>query len=124
MCSAHPPKKDLPKFEGLTVEQEDYYQQCARAQVGAILHDRHRNHELFSKELMEHVEPDFIPSPPTTPERRRQKRQKQPARTKAAAASSRREAVELSEEEEESPPSRRRTLADMADFWDQEGDDY
>ena len=126
MCSAHPPKKDLPKFEGLTAEQEDYFQHCARAQVGAILHDRPRNHELFSKELMEHVEPDFVPSPPTTPELRRRKQAKQRAqparRTKANASPSRPQAAELSEEEEESPSSRRQTLADMAAFWDQEED--
>ena len=117
LCTAHPAKQDLPAFEGLTEEEEEYYEQCVRAQTGAILHEKRDNHKYFSKQLMKYVEPDFRPSPPNTPERRRQQNKKR--RLQAAARSAQAKAAELSEEE--GPPlTESRDMSSMVAFWDDE----
>ena len=122
MCSAHPAKGDLKKFEGHTAEQEEYFQQCARAHLGAILFQDSKNFRFFSKQLMHFADPEFVPSPPSTPERNR-KRRRPPAR-KAAAPTAPESPQSAREEEEDPPQNETRNLADMAAFWDDSDEDY
>lgn len=118
MCTAHPAKGDLKEFLGLTAEEEENHQQCARAQLGAILYARPKNHLSFSKKLMKFADRHFVPSPPSTPERNR-KRKRQPPRKQAAAAPSQEEEAH-SESEEEPIVNESENLADMAAFWDED----
>ena len=113
MCSAHPSKGDLLSFEGLTAEQEEYHEQCARAHVGAILNRDKTKHRYFSKELMHWADPEFIPSPPASPAW-----QRQPRRPRKAQPPSRPpESEEDPESEEEEPQNESRDLADIAALW-------
>ena len=113
LCTAHPKKGDLLAHEGLTAEEEEFQEQAARAQLGAILFTDKDKHRFFSKELMTFADPEFIPSPPTSPAWRRTQRKKQPARSSRAAAPPPTES-----ENEEEPEEESRDLADMASiFW-------
>ena len=59
MCSAHPGKGDLPKYEGAAAEQEEYLEQSTRAHVGAILYVDKKMHLYFSKDLLAYADPDL-----------------------------------------------------------------
>ena len=120
MCTAHPRKKDLPEFPGLTAEEEDYYALVVKAQTASILHDRPGNHKKFSKRMIKYVEPEFVASPPTSPRRRPTKPQ-----AKRAAAPPQVETSDDDEGEEDGPPAMEsRDFAEMAAFWDGEANEY
>ena len=121
MCTAHPKKGDLKAHEGLSAEEEEHQEQCAKAHLGAILFADSTKHKFFSKELLHLADPHFVPSPPESPAWNRQK--KKPTKTQPRRqAAQPRASSEMEEDEDEEEEEVSRDLKDMATFWEDEED--
>ena len=121
LCTAHPKKGDLLAHDGLTADQEEYQEQAARAQLGAILFGDSTRHRFFSKQLMHFADPHFRPSPPDSPwrpGRKKKPKRAQPRRDAAAFP----QPCSDEEQGEEDHPEESRNLADMAGLWNSDSD--